>query len=312
MSTRGQALSLIAKNVWKTLSQDTQMLKLNMAMIVSYGMVTARSFVSTANARRAAKTESPEDAAYAKREAYKTIFREWVGATSNYGVIKVIDTGLKWVMRKVAGAEKTRSHTVGPVAGLKQAASVLIDASKASTIKATPDAMLNTTLTQFKPGQMRLQGLWEWVGKKTLDNDTVATLTKKGGQHLAEAGFEEAYKWGPICSGAILGCYLSGWLLERASLLHGEKIVDYLSGISKLKLDNQVQKATDLEAPTLGESSNIPPQPVLNLQSTSSIAPSFPVASAMPLTASKPPLPTMPQPLKQVAPAPLSTGPMGL
>ena len=86
-----EALKLIGHNLTTTLTQDSASLKVGAAFTSTLVHVLLRCGVSVQSARKA----PPNDAYFVKRQSAEVLFRELVGFTLGYGVVKEFSKFLK-------------------------------------------------------------------------------------------------------------------------------------------------------------------------------------------------------------------------
>lgn len=241
-------LGQIACNAWRSTWQDGSLFKTNAAMFLSYGQASVRSIIASGTSRQAAKEG---DAEYARHEMAKTIYREFGGATAQYGILKVMETALSLGLERFFGAEKIKEGVTGPIRAIQDAWGVLF---QDKIIKKMPHTITGeVTFAPFnKATAYKHQGFLlkvaHWAEKNLPANWNMTGL-KPGMSDLkrAEEGFRLLHGWLPVLVGTVGGIFVAGWLLERSNLKYGEQIVDFLSGTRK---GQQPPKASNTEALT--------------------------------------------------------------
>ena len=223
MSLLVKNLTTIAQNLGKSLLQDNALFKSNAAILVSLFQVASRSYVTTNNAK---KTVGTSEENYTKREAAKTVFREWGGFTLSFGLLKAVEIGLENATNLVFNARMMHEST-GPLKALSQAAKALTG-QLTEPIEKLPLALSGKTW--FHGPQLRAKPFFTWVAN-TFAKKRVAALEKAAIHKVPELGFEVFQNWMPALVGYAIALPLSGWALERLSLIRGKQIVDFLSGV---------------------------------------------------------------------------------
>lgn len=218
-------LARIGSNVATTMAQDISTMKSGAAFWSTFVHVLLRCGVAIQSSR----TAPPDDLYFTKRQSAEVLFRELVGFSLGFGVVKQLDGILKGRVRKWANYDIERPGTTGLVKGVKEAVGVLT--GRVKEVKKSPAVMTGETVVKKigdTPEFFTKVGRW---AQKTLP-ETVSKIPKDvvDPAQLEKMGFKFAHTWLPVAIGSIPAIYISGWLLERSTLLHGERIVDIITG----------------------------------------------------------------------------------
>lgn len=212
-------LGQIGKNLGFSLAQDSSLLKSNAAILAGLGTVTARCTISAEDARKAA--QEGKNVAYAKREAASTCLREIGGFLLSYLAIRAVDSGAHVGLNQLFNVTVKKPETTGFGQAIAQSLGVLRGSVR--SIAKHPETFTGKTVFQVKPGGLRMQPLLHGLADSFASNE-VAQLAKKGFGETAmklgkaQLGHSVLTTWVPPLIGTAVGCYLSGWSLERLTL----------------------------------------------------------------------------------------------
>jgi hypothetical protein len=216
-------LRTVANNTWQTVSQDGDELAVSAAFWATIIHVVLRVMQAQYSAQQPGP---PAEVAYRKRESAKTFFREVVGVTLGWGVIKTVGKVVKAQLLTHYGYKQEKPGTTPLGKGIGQAVAVL--KGELSNVPAGPVAITGES-NLFKVGDKFHdellsvgRALTKWGSPKNshLPMPSMAVLEK--------TGFKFVHGYLPVALGAALAIPISGWWLERTTLLHGEAMIDKL------------------------------------------------------------------------------------
>lgn len=231
MPNRFELLGQIGHNTLQTLTQDPAALKNDAAFWATLIHVVTRIIKAK---QTAAQPADPQEKQYREQMSAMTFFREAVGFTSSWVVIKTVDKVLKGALRRAFAYEEVSPGTT-PISGaIHQAWEVL--RGKRTTVDAVPEAI--TGFSQWRRTLKEGQTLAPWKDNLTegLGYFLSRLQDKPLSQHLDDAaraalrleGFKALHTVLPILAGVPLALGISGWWLERTTLLHGQAVVNIL------------------------------------------------------------------------------------
>lgn len=225
-----EALKIISHNLSTTLTQDSASLKVGAAFTSTLVHVLLRCGVAVGSAR----TAPPQDQFFVKRQSAEVLFRELVGFTLGYGVVKKFDKVLKKRLEKALQFEKETPQTVGLFKSLGLAKDAIF--GKELNLERAPMALTGETITHSYGGpKPNLEKLGRFL-RDQLPNafDDLHGLTEKSvtAEALEKGAFKFLHTVVPLAIGSVPAIFISGWALERLTLLHGEEVVDFITNTS--------------------------------------------------------------------------------
>lgn len=241
---RTQALSTIGSRLWQSVSQDAGLLKESSAFYATLIHVLMRIYVAADSARRPAPT--PEEKRYNEQASAMVFFREGVGFTLGWGVLKAGENFLsKRVFDRLSGYEITKPGVLGPGKAIGLAVKSLLNPTKVK-IPDIPTAITGQELWAKRAGakaiprvQNALIKIGGWANKQGWleAKDRLPDLELRGYKFVRNNV--------PKLLTSPLAILWAGWWLERTTLLHGDQIINVLLGQdnagNKLPLKDRVK-----------------------------------------------------------------------
>ncbi|MDX2085974.1 MAG: hypothetical protein SFZ03_11365 [Candidatus Melainabacteria bacterium] len=298
--SRWQNLLTIGNNVGQTLIQDVTSLRTSAALLYTTVQVALRCGVAL---RSSMLPGPPEEVRYRKRESAEVCFREVVGFSASWLAIRMVETFTRGQLEKAYGYRIVRPGTTGPMAGLKQAWEVL--RGRLNTVMPAPEALTSQAIYERLPTQATgvLGRLFRTLG------NAFAGVFRQANPEAMLKGFRFVHDYLPPAIGAIPALLLSGWLLERATLIHGKALFDAILGhrgdvdVARLPATaTSYPKMAALSQPGAGFST------ADSFQSVATLGGWAPYAGAFPVGVSPNPNP-QPFPVVQAPAAPRPTNP---
>jgi hypothetical protein len=240
-------LGTVAKNTWQTVSQDGDELSVSAAFWATLIHVVLRVMQAQYSAQQPGP---PAEVAYRKRESAKTFFREVVGVTLGWGVIKTVGKVVKAQLLKAYGYEQQKPGVTPLGKGIGQAIAVL--KGELSNVPAGPVAITGEAHL-VKVGDKAHEGLRRggailhaWSRSLAPDKQH---LPMPSLVELEKTGFKFVHGYLPVALGAALAIPISGWWLERTTLLHGEAMIDKLMELTHKDEAKKAKPASPVASP---------------------------------------------------------------
>lgn len=222
----------VARNIGNTILNKPGFFRDQSLILASLALVFSRIFVANVSALRSQGTpEGP----YRYRESIRTDMRELGGFTLGFGLLRAFQFGLKKGLKKWLGVTEERlDDGYSPKRIWKDL-----------TGKTRPTP-INLKLAWDNPAHIK-ENKFTWLAQKTadvFDAPGLKTLKDKATAKVKVDGLPEAekvlaknkafivdgiYKVAPILISSIPTIALAGYLLERVTRDHSEKIVDAVS-----------------------------------------------------------------------------------
>jgi hypothetical protein len=225
-----QALKTIWGNYGTTFTQDVASLKTAAAFTATLihcllrVLVAAKSVVVAPN----------QDKAFVKRQSAEVYFREAVGFTLGYGVVKTGDGFIKKKVAEHLGFKPEAPQTAGLFKSLGQSVNALT--GKKLLLEEAPYALTGQRFTKplTNDPKPKLQALGTFARDKLpafLDEWHGLSASSVSREALELGGFTLLHNVVPLAISSVPAILISGWFLERLTLFKGEQVVDAVVGV---------------------------------------------------------------------------------
>jgi hypothetical protein len=255
-----KALGDVAHNLGAAALQDGETLKPNVALIATLVHVMMR--VKEAYDSSNAPASSPQEQQYNQEQSAMTYFREVVGFSTGFLLLKRLQKMFGSQMATQFGYEKKKYGRVSIGQSLQQGVGLLRGTLQPQAIYRMPQALpnhtswnrteahrpVNTFLAQMGYA-LEKESKAEWIFQPAFikrawnmvagtDVKDALTAAVKPDKMLAEnlirwegKGFELAHKQLPVYLGTIPSVLIAGFGVEYASLHYGKKVKKYMLGL---------------------------------------------------------------------------------
>ena len=232
LKQKAQLLEQLSCNFSRSLAQDTGFFKVASVTLAGLLMVTSRSVIAANSAKQSEERgDSEEKVEFARNEAMKTIVREVGAVVLSYGVMSGFNVAMDKPAQLAFGVKVKPQGVTGPVTFVSHALQILLGLKK--EVPKAPAALgdrLNIT-PAAQPNAVQ-----RWLRQHVLlplvrepqrvlakaGNPTEAVLKEKA---LLAQGMRNFRQLAVPLVGAGIAMYLSGWVLERKTLLQFDEIV---------------------------------------------------------------------------------------
>jgi hypothetical protein len=214
----------VAKNFAYSVGQNNGLMRDNVALLVSVGQATIRSFMANADALKAHSNHDPQ-ADFKQRQAGEITCMEWGGFLLQFGVLKTIGTLLGFTLTSAYGVKMDTPESTGPLKALNHLGQSLLNPEKTwqeKISKATPETLHD--VMAFK-GYSTFEAPASFANNDFKHNllRNIANLSNEGKAitdplEKAAHGFKSLHRWGPMAVGTVLGVWSAGWVLMRISI----------------------------------------------------------------------------------------------
>jgi hypothetical protein len=224
-----QALKTIWGNYGTSFTQDIASLKTAAAFTATLVHCLLRIGV----AAKSVAVAPEHDQAFVKRQSAEVYFREAVGFTLGYGVVKTGDIKLKSMVAQKLGFKPEAPQTVGLFNSIGKSFEAL--KGKELLLEEAPYALTGERFIKNLDNipKPKLQAIGTWARDKLpafFDEWHGLTASSVSREALELGGFKLLHNVVPLAISSVPAVLISGWWLERTTLFKGEQVVDAIVG----------------------------------------------------------------------------------
>jgi hypothetical protein len=282
---KGALIKTILSNTGRTLGQDSAALRHDIALWATWAQVLMRIGVAYTTPQQEPDKDKRH---YAERQSAMTYFREFVGMTIGWTLLKALQKYFGKHTAEWAGYEQTNLDTNTPLGkGISQIKQVLC--GKLTHVEPLADTIPELALWRRKDPKAPIKlglvkmgyalehpapYLWKGLGTrfarwraplpKAVAKDTVKLLA------LEAKGAKFMHHNLPVALGSLPGLIIAGWGLERLTLHRADNVKDTVLSLMQMAGLAEIPDAAELkdipppskDAPLFNEISGIPPAPL--------------------------------------------------
>ncbi|MFM7469772.1 MAG: hypothetical protein ACKO37_09760 [Vampirovibrionales bacterium] len=215
-------LAEVWRNVGTSLSQDSKSLKLAAAFWSTLIHVIGRCQVAVTSYVNA----PPEDKAFTHRQSNEVLFRELVGFSVGWGLLKPFEKTIKQQVAKQTGYVVERPGTTGVGEGIAQTLHIL--QGKLTHVTRGPDVLTGEEI--IRKTRLELDKRLLTLGAVLRDRYGLIAKSVVDPAQLERVAFKWAHDYIPIAVGTVPALALAGWWVERTTLVKGNKMMRQTAG----------------------------------------------------------------------------------